>query len=212
MNNVLKHGFFEVTFVGSLDKCLSQTERLTEEYNQLYQRIEKRFKSNQRLKIITIIIGIVAFLFFGIGTVLKWKLLVLSVICFVCIIACMAAFNILFIKVNPAGIPRKEYEYYKNGLSYYIKDKMGNKLQIYEALKNNKVRGVIFKNINKDINQCDIIFCIENVGGIISNANIDSVPIHASVKEQYKNKIELNLEKDFEITYFYRDSYSLKFY
>lgn len=219
MNNILKHGSYEVTFVGDLDKCLSQKETLTEEYNQLCLKIERIDKRNTRVKLITLIIGIALFSLCYIGLISK--IITLCVISAVGIIFCCAVFKTFMNRVNflglsnykyPAGVSATEYKEYKNGLASYIIDKMGNKLQIYEALKSNKVRGVTFRfnGKEKDINNCDIIFCIENSDGIISNVNLESVTIQQSIKEQYKNKIELNVEKNFEITYYYYDEFPIR--
>lgn len=204
MNNTLKHSSFEVTFVGDLDKCLSQRELLSEEYNQLCLKIQKIEKRNKKVKLIAVLIGIISFILFSIGVFLQ--VFSLTVVSSICVIICFAVLRGLFNYVMyPAGVSRIEYEYYNNGLSYYIKDKMGNKLQIYEALKNNMVRGVTFRFNSLAKNKWDIIFCIENSDRIVSNVNLESVTVRQSLEKRYKNKIELNIEKNFEITYFYYD-------
>lgn len=201
MNNTLKHGSFEVTFVGDLDKCLSQRELLSEEYNQLCLKIQKLEKRNKKAKLIAVLIGIISFILFSIGVFLQ--VFSLTVVSSICVIICFAVFKAFF--DNSADVSRIEYEYYKNGLSYYLKEKMGNKLQIYEALKNNMVRGVTFRFNSGAKNKWDIIFCIENSDRIVSNVNLESVTVRQSLEKRYKNKIELNIEKNFEITYFYYD-------
>lgn len=210
MNNTLKHGFFEVTFVGDLDKCLSQKELLSEEYNQLCLKIQKIEKRNKKVKLIAVLIGSISFILFSIGVLLQ--MFSLTVVSSICLIICFVVLKVFCTRrdlfhyvMYPAGVSRIEYEYYKNGLSYYLKDKMGNKLQIYEALKNNMVRGVTFRFNSMAKNKWDIIFCIENSDRIVSNVNLDSVTVRQSLEKRYKNKIELNIEKNFEITYFYYD-------
>lgn len=77
------------------------------------------------------------------------------------------------------------------------------KYYVLQAIKNNRIKGIMFRNIEEQESYSNVIFYIEDVKGNIEIATVPSVRIYINTNPKYQDLIEINLDRGFEITHYF---------